>query len=93
MAQTRRYNGTLDGHDIELEFDQRRIVINKATLRVDGEVVDSARIFYGDEELRTTLDDGTDVAVALHSGMVGELTRAQVKQADGSWVDLAGGGD
>jgi hypothetical protein len=26
--------------------------------------------------------------VAIHSGMVGELTRAQVRQADGSWSDL-----
>ena len=39
-------------------------------------------------ELRTTLDDGTEVVVAIHSGMVGELTRAQGRQADGSWSDL-----
>jgi hypothetical protein len=64
-------------------------VVNKATLRVDGEVVDSARILYGEKELRTTLDDGTDVVVTLHSGMVGELTRAQLKRTDGSWLDLA----
>jgi hypothetical protein len=89
MAQTHRYAGTDSGHDIELEFDQRRVVVNKATLRVDGEVVDSARIFYGEKELRTTLDDGTDVVVTLHSGMVGELTRAQLKRTDGSWLDLA----
>lgn len=89
MTQTHRYVGTDSGHDIELEFDQRRVVVNKATLRVDGEVVDSARIVYGEHELRTTLDDGTDVVVAVHSGMIGELTRAQLKHADGSWRDLA----
>jgi hypothetical protein len=89
MAQTHRYAGTDSGHDIELEFDQRRVVVNKATLRVDGEVVDSARILYGEKELRTTLDDGTDVVVTLHSCMVGELTRAQLKRTDGSWLDLA----
>ena len=89
MAQTHRYAGTDAGHDIELEFDQRRVVINKATLRVDGEIVDGAQIFYGEKELRTTLDDGTDVVVTLHSGMVGELTRAQLKRTDGSWLDLA----
>jgi hypothetical protein len=89
MAQTHRYAGTDSGHDVELEFDQRRVVVNKATLRVDGEVVDSARILYGEKELRTTLDDGTDVVVTLHSGMVGELTRAQLKRTDGSWLDLA----
>jgi hypothetical protein len=81
--------GTRRSRCIDLEFDQSRIVINQATLRVDGDVVDSARIFYGDKQLRTTLDDGTDVVVAVHSGMVGELTRAQLKRADGSWLDLA----
>jgi hypothetical protein len=89
MGQTHRYAGTDAGHDIELEFDKSRVVVNKATLRVDGEVVDSARIVYGEQELRTTLEDGTDVVVALHSGMLGELTRAQLKQGDGSWRDLA----
>jgi hypothetical protein len=52
-------------------------------------VVDSASIVYGERELRTTLDDGTDVVVALHSGMLGELTRALLRQADGGWMDLA----
>ena len=64
-------------------------MVNEATLRVDGQVVDSARIVYGEQELRTTLDDGTAVVVALHSGMLGELTRAQLKRDDGSWLDLA----
>lgn len=57
-------------------------------MRVDRDEVDKARVFYGDKDLRTTLDDGTEVVVAIHSGMVGELTRAQVRQADGSWSDL-----
>jgi hypothetical protein len=83
-----RYTGQVAGHDIELDFDQRRIVINEATLRVDGAEVDRAKVFYGDKELRTTLDDGTEVVVAIHSGMVGELTRAQVRGPDGSWTDL-----
>jgi hypothetical protein len=52
-------------------------------------VVDTASIVHGERELRTTLDDGTDVVVALHSGMLGELTRAQLRQADGGWMDLA----
>ena len=60
MAKTHQYAGTASGHDIELEFDKSRVVVNKAMLRVDGEVVDSARIVYGGQELRTTLDDGTD---------------------------------
>jgi len=39
-------------------------------------------------DLRTILDDGTKVVVAVGSGMVGELVRAQLEQADGSWLDL-----
>jgi hypothetical protein len=85
---SKRVGTQFAGHDVELEFDQSRIVINKAVLRVDGEVVDGGRIFYGDKELRTTLGDGTEVEVTIHSGMMGELSRAQVKQPDGSWVDL-----
>ena len=89
MDKVQRYGARLGEHEIELEFDKRAIVVNKAVLRVDGAEVDSARIVYGDRDLHTTLDDGTEVAVAVHSGMVGELTRAQVRQPDGSWVDLA----
>jgi hypothetical protein len=88
MSHVQRYGAQHEGHAVELEFDRRRMVVNKAILRVDGEVVDSARIFYGDSDLKTTLDDGTEIAVTLHSGMMGELTRAQVKAADGSWRDL-----
>ena len=88
MPHTSRYGSTINGHDVDLEFDARRIVLNKATLTVDGQQVDSELIFYGERELTTQLPDGTSVAVAVHSGMVGELTKAQLRQPDGSWVDL-----
>jgi len=80
--------GEIAGHKVELDFDTRRVVINKAVLRVDGTEVDGGKVFYGDKQLRTTLDDGTQVEVMLHSGMAGELTRAQLRQPDGSWHDL-----
>jgi hypothetical protein len=89
MSAQERYGGEIAGHAVELEFDQRRVVVNEATLRVDGAEVDRAKVFYGDKELRTTLEDGTEVSVALHSGMIGELTRAQLRQPDGGWRDLA----
>jgi hypothetical protein len=89
---SKRFSGTQAGHDVELEFDQKRVVINEAILHVDGEPVDRTKVFYGDKELRTTLDDGTDIAVTIHSGMMGELTRAQLKRHDGSWVDLTPSG-
>lgn len=86
--QTKRYGLTLDGHDVELEFDKRRLVLNEARLVVDGEDVDKAKIFYGDKELKATAKDGAEIVVAVDSGMYGELTRAQVRRSDGAWVDL-----
>lgn len=86
--RTKRYGATHGGHDIELEFDKRRLVLNEARLLVDGEVLDKAKIFYGDKELTATAPDGTEFAVAVDSGMVGEMTRAQLRTGDGSWTDL-----
>ena len=86
--QTRRYGIVHDGHDVELEFDKRLLVLNQARLSVDGLVVDSARIVYGERELTAALPDGRVVVVQVDSGMVGELTRAQLRRADGSWLDL-----
>ena len=89
MTRKAYYGSTLNGHDVELEFDKTMVVLNKATLTVDGEAVDSERIHYGERELSTRLADGTEVTVAVFSGMVGELTKAQLRADDGSWVDLA----
>lgn len=86
--RTKRYGATYDGHDVELQFDKRRFVLNQARLMIDGEVVDKAYMFYGDKSLTTTMRDGTQIEVSVDSGMIGELTRAQLRGADGSWVDL-----
>jgi len=89
MSLVSVYGGSAENsHEVELEFDRSKIVLNTATLRVDGQKVDSERIVYGARELSTSLPDGTDVLVKLRSGMVGELTRAQLRIGDGSWVDL-----
>lgn len=39
-------------------------------------------MFYGDKELTTTLPDGTEIVVVVDSGMVGEMTRAQLRAAE-----------
>lgn len=82
------YVATLAGHDVELEFDKKLIFINRARLRVDGAEVEQVSVLYGEKDLTATLDDGTRIEVRLHSGMVGELTRAQIRGDDGSWTDL-----
>lgn len=86
--RTKGYGATYDGHDVELQFDKRRFVLNQARLLIDGEVVDKAYMFYGDKDLTATMHDGTQIVVSVDSGMVGELTRAQLRQANGSWVDM-----
>lgn len=88
MFDVTRYDGMLDGHDIVLEFDQKLGVLNRAQSLVDGTQVDQASVVYGEKELVATLADDVEVRIRLHSGMVGELTRAQLRGKDGSWVDL-----
>ena len=94
MAHTTRYGTTHAGHEIELDFDRSKIVLNQARLLVDGDVVDKANVFYGDKHLTTTPPDGTEIHVTVDSGMMGELRRAQLRGSDGSWTDLTerGGG-
>jgi hypothetical protein len=88
MAAVTRYGVEVDGHHVELEFDQKLAVLNRARLFADGVQVDAAQVFYGDKELTATLADGTPVHVVLSSGMYGELVRAQLRRSDGSLVDL-----
>jgi len=88
MSQT-RHTTTLDGHHITLVFDKDLVVLNRARLEVDGVEVDSTRVVYGERDLSTELHDGTVIKVRLHSGMLGELTRAQLQDGDGQWRDLA----
>ncbi len=88
MYTTTRYGATLGGHDVELEFDRRKVVLNTARLRVDGAEVDSTNVFYGEKQLTTKLADGSEVHVEVHSGMVGEPTRIQARGPDGTWTDL-----
>jgi hypothetical protein len=83
-----RYGVEHAGHDIEVEFDRRKVIINAARLTIDGELVDQTRIFYGEKDLRATTDDGHEIVVAVDSGMAGELTRLQLKREDGTWIDL-----
>ena len=88
MLSTTMYTGEIQGHTVEVRFDQRRVVVNRVDLTVDGVQVDAANVVYGERELTTTLDDGTVVAVVVHSGMTGEATRVQLRLADGSFTDL-----
>lgn len=88
MADSKRYGVIHDGHDVELEFDKHCVVLNEASLYIDGEVVDNKKIFYGDKELTAKAADGSDIVVKVGSGMVGELTRAQLRSRDGTWIDL-----
>ena len=85
---TKTYGALVEGHDVAIEFDKKLLVINRVRLFVDGSLVDSDKVWYGDKELSVSLDDGSAVSVVIDSGMVGELTRAQARRSDGTYVDL-----
>ncbi|MDO9356433.1 MAG: hypothetical protein Q7T55_22235 [Solirubrobacteraceae bacterium] len=87
-TDTKTYAGSSGGHAVELEFDKKLLVLNRARLRVDGDEVDKANVFYGEKSLKAEVDGGSTIEVVIDSGGAGELTRAQLKQPDGSWVDL-----
>ena len=86
--KTKRYGAAVDGHDIEIEFDKKLMVLNRVRLHVDGVKVDDENVFYGEKELKTTRPGGEEIVVQIDSGMIGELTRAQARRTDGAWVDL-----
>ena len=88
MVGISRYGATSGQHRVELEFDKKLVVMNRARLFVDGREVDSTAVVYGDRDLRAPLEDGGEVVIRLHSGMNGELTRAQIDRGDGRWEDM-----
>lgn len=85
---TKTYGALVEGHDVAIEFDKKLMVINRVRLFVDGILVDAEKVWYGDKELSFSLDDGSVVSVVIDSGMIGELTRAQARRSDGTWIDL-----
>ncbi len=78
----------MNGHDVAIEFNKALLVLNRARLYIDAEEVDRENVFYGDKQLEASLPDGTQVMVSIDSGMIGELTKAQLRQPDGSWIHL-----
>ena len=82
--ETKHYGTEYGSHDVEVVFNKKLIVLNRAFLMVDGREVDRERIFYGDHGLETTLDDGTHIRIELGSGLVGELTKCVLVEDDGT---------
>ncbi len=88
MFDVKTFAASENGHEIRLEFDNKLGFINRIRLYVDGELRDSDNVLYGTKELHAPLDGG-EVEVRVHSGIVGEPDRPQLKRADGSWADMA----
>lgn len=79
----REHGATIHGHEVELEFDKKLMVVNRPPLRVDGDVVDGANIVYGDVAVIATLDDGVQIEVKFDSWLGGELRHAQGRSGEG----------
>jgi len=71
--ERRSWAGEQDGRQVELIFDEKLVVLNRLTLRVDGKEVDRGTIFYGFKEL-----SGDGVTVRVGSGWTGECIGAVV---------------
>jgi hypothetical protein len=87
MLDVKTFTATDNGREIKLEFDNKLAFINRIRLYVDGELLDSDTIWYGTKELKASLASG-QIELRVHSGMVGEPDRPQLKKADGSWTDM-----
>ena len=87
MFDVKTFTASDNGHEIRLEFDNKLAFINRLRLYVDDELRDSENVWYGTKELRALVDGG-EVEVRVHSGMVGEPDRPQLKRSDGSWTDM-----
>ncbi len=72
--ERRTWTGGHDGREVELIFDEKLILLNRLSLRVDGKEVDSDTVFYGTKEL-----SGDGVTVQVGSGWVGECTGAVIR--------------
>lgn len=71
--ERRSWAGEEDARQVELVFDEKLVVLNRLTLRVDGKEVDRDTIFYGFKEL-----SGDGVTVRVGSGWMGECIGAVV---------------
>ena len=72
--ERRSWTGEHDGRQVELIFDEKLMILNRLSLRVDGKEVDKDTIFYGTKEL-----SGDGVTVAVGSGWTGECTGAVIR--------------
>ena len=87
MLDVKTFTAVENGQEIKLEFDNKLAFTNRLRLYVDGELLDSDSVFYGTKELRAPVDGG-EIEIRVHSGVVGEPDRPQLKRSDGSWADM-----
>lgn len=76
---TRRYGTTVDGTEVEIDFDRSLVVLNRITLLIDGRPVDRRSVFYGTTRLHgELLGEGASrqVSVDVRSGVYGQLVEA-----------------
>ncbi|MGF1663840.1 MAG: hypothetical protein ACFCVG_15510 [Kineosporiaceae bacterium] len=85
--RTRRYGTTVDGHDVEITVDKRRVIVNRIVLSVDGVATDEKRVSFGQQSLFGPLRDGSEVHVNVELGGVGGLRTARVR-SDRRWIEL-----
>ncbi len=82
--ERRSWTAEQDGRQVELVFDEKLVVLNRLTLRVDGQEVANDTIFYGTKEL-----SGSGVSVRVGSGWTGECVGVLLQDSAGAERPLA----
>lgn len=82
MPNTKMYRAAVGETQVDFEFDQSGIVINRGKLYVDGHKVDQSSVHYGESSVSGALPDGRPFRVEFGSGFVGQLKHVELVLGD-----------
>jgi hypothetical protein len=87
MFDTKTYRATVGEHEVDFEFDQSGVVVNRGRLFVDGHQLDQRAVHYGESTVSGELPDGRTFKVEFGSGFVGQLKHVELV-LDGEKIPL-----
>lgn len=87
-ATAARYGIRFAGHDIEVRLPGDRIALDAATVLLDGEPVDPARLTVRSRDVGLETADGVEIRLHLAGRANDVLSRVRLRRPDGYWVDL-----
>lgn len=88
VATIARYGIRFEGHDIEVRLPADQGGGADATVLIDGEAIDPARITARSRDVSLETADGVEVRLHLAARAQDVLSRVRLRRRDGYWVDL-----